>query len=293
VRREWARYPQEAHLLETINSRIRRLTAREIERIQGFEDFWFDLPDVSVLDGIKAAGDAVPPPVSRAIFTSIVNLCELHPRTVMDVCAGAGGLASGVRGISSLETVCLVDRWHVAGRILRHQTLWDPNVVHVADIRSFNLGRYARGVGILCGGFPCQPWSRAGSRRGMHDDRDLLTHAPEMLTKIRPSVFVLENVPGLVGLGAEDYFNSLMARLRRPGSGIRYAVLAAIINAADYGVPQVRKRLFILGLSEASTVDVAKVLNMVESLATHAQSWRPVGDSLESTADREWMQWLY
>ena len=290
VRREWARYPQEAHVLDPAGRRIRRLAAHEIVRLQGFEPDWFDAAGLDRLDSIRAAGDAVPPPVSRALFEALRDSRHWTNPTHVEICAGAGGLASGAMA-AGFETLALVDAWAPAGRILK--THWDPSLVHVSDVRKFDFCSYRGRVGILSGGPPCQPWSAGGARRGELDSRDLLGRVDRMIADSRPEAFVFENVPGLVGGAFAEYFEDLMRRLRSPAEGLRYGVLAAILNAADFGVPQIRRRVFIIGLRDATAADVAAVFDRADVAATYRdRTWRTVSDVLDPTVEG-WMEWWY
>lgn len=295
VRREWARYPQEAHLLDLPQKRIRRLTAREIQRLQGFCPSWFDVPGVSDLDAIRAAGDAVPPPLASAVVMALVQSRPWHRRTFFEICAGAGGLASAVAADGGFECIGLADQWPIAARILRHHKPWDPAAVRVADVRSFDFRSSAGTVGLLTGGPPCQPWSKAGARRGEGDPRDILGQADVIISALRPEAFVFENVPGLLHESCRGYFANLMSRLRCPPGGPHYGVLAAVLNAADYGVPQVRHRLFIIGLREAPSRDVAVVFDRIDALATHrTKPWVTVGEVVLIEGDPGgWMRWNY
>jgi site-specific DNA-cytosine methylase len=290
VRREWARYPQEAHLLEPGARRIRRLLPHEIVRIQGFDPEWFSQAGIDELDWIRAAGDAVPPPLSRAIFRALGETAEWKNRTHLEIAAGAGGLASGASA-AGFEPLALVDAWPTSGKILSAH--WDPSLVRVLDVRRFDFPSYRERVGILSGGPPCQPWSAGGARGGKRDPRDLMGHVHQFIRDTRPEGFLWENVPGLLRGEFSAYFADLMRRLRSPGPGLRYAVLAAIFNAAEFGVPQVRRRLFIIGLRDRRTTDVARVFDAADRMATHrSERWRPVREVLEPGAGG-WMQWWY
>jgi site-specific DNA-cytosine methylase len=296
VRREWARYPQEAHLLDSGRTRIRRITASEIARLQGFEASWFEVPGVSSANRIRAAGNAVPPAMAAAVLRTLADSIPLRHRTHLELCAGAGGLASGLAGHAQFEVVALLDSWSEACRILRYEKPWAPDVVHLTDIRRFDYTRHRNTIGILSGGLPCQPWSRAGNGLGPDDPRDLLGNADELVAAARPEAFVFENVPGLVDRTFADYLSDLLRRLRHPGAHLHYGVMAGILNAADFGVPQNRRRLFIVGLLDGMTRDVAAVFDRIDARASHraAASWVTVGEALGPDLERgPWMRWPY
>src|SRR5262249_11862838 len=152
------------------------------------------------------------------------------------------------------------------------------------------------------GGPPCQPWSRSGFGLGHDDQRDLLGHIHEAVADIQPEVFLFENVPGLASLQNEPYLRALLERLRYPAPALRYGVLAAVLNAADFGVPQIRERIFILGLRDAPASEASRCFDAVEELQTHQRSsgsrtslpsWRTVGSALANQKDPGgWRRWI-
>jgi site-specific DNA-cytosine methylase len=115
LRREWCRYPQEAHLLDEERWRYRRLTSSEMALLQGFDPSWFAVPRLSNLDRIRAIGDAVPPPLAKAILGAIDSKWNWTERAAVEICAGAGGLASAISDRARLEHTLLVDRWSEPG----------------------------------------------------------------------------------------------------------------------------------------------------------------------------------
>lgn len=113
--------------------------------------------------------------------------------------------------------------------------------VLLADIRDIRDWPEAD---ILIGGPPCQPFSAAGKRIGGKDPRDMMPAFFQVLDRVRPRIFLLENVAGLARRrGFIDYFRGLLERASKMGYQVSYRVL----DAADYGVPQRRERLFIIG----------------------------------------------
>lgn len=300
VRRDWWRGPQEAHLLEEERNRYRQLTWQEIALLQGFEPAWFDVDGLSKTDRIAAIGDAVPPPLARAIFASLAHGRNWSNPTAIEICAGAGGLASGAA--SALDHIALVDQWKAACKVLRHDKPWSPGVVCEKSATDLDWLQHAGQVGLLSGGPPCQPWSQAGRRQGLQDPRDLLSGIHQIVAAVEPEAFVFENVPGLVSESNRSYFSAILRNLRRPRSGLRYGVMAGIFNAADYGVPQVRRRLFLVGLREESAAAAWTVLERMASYRSHRaptvadparEPWLTVGDAIGSLPDPGgWRRWV-
>ena len=110
------------------------------------------------------------------------------------------------------------------------------DLLDVADVKR---------IDFLIGGPPCQPFSIAGKRKGTKDERASLLHDyVRLVHELNPEAFLLENVPNLASIDNGDILKRVEQRLRRLGYGIRYEV----VKAADFGVPQMRKRLVMVGI---------------------------------------------
>lgn len=108
--------------------------------------------------------------------------------------------------------------------------------VDVTDIPDFD---------VLCAGFPCQPFSNIGQQKGFEDDRGTLIYQiTRILTEKQPKAFILENVKGLVSHNSGTTFKKVIAAVESCG----YVVHWNVLSCNDYGIPQMRKRLFIVGV---------------------------------------------
>lgn len=146
---------------------------------------------------------------------------------------------------------------------------FDPKKVFEGDVRVFRFEDYD-GVDIIAGGPPCQPFSLGGKARGNEDNRDMFPSAIAAIRTLRPKAFVFENVKGLLRKSFAEYFKYILLQLKYPdillesdswkenldkllcesGKGGRessYDVTYHLVNAADYGVPQMRERVIIVG----------------------------------------------
>jgi len=100
---------------------------------------------------------------------------------------------------------------------------------------------------ILCGGFPCQPFSNIGHQQGFEDERGTLIYrVADILTHKRPKAFILENVRGLLNHDEGKTFERVLSVLKDVGYEIHHKVL----SCDDHGIPQMRKRLFIVGIDK-------------------------------------------
>ena len=155
----------------------------------------------------------------------------------IDLFAGAGGLSLGLEA-AGIETVFAVEI--MADAAATYRATFPGARVHADDIRRVDFRHWA-GVDLVAGGPPCQPFSIGGLRRGRDDGRDFLLEFVRAVLEVKPRAFLMENVPGLISFG--PYLRSVLAPLYD-----FYAISEPqILNAADYGVPQSRRRLVIVG----------------------------------------------
>lgn len=111
-------------------------------------------------------------------------------------------------------------------------------------------------IDLLAGGPPCQAFSVFGKRLGVKDPRGQLPHQYiRILSELEPKAFVFENVFGLLTIHNGETFKELCEILKNPTEGLNYKISVHRLNAADYGVPQFRDRVFIIGSKEGHTIN--------------------------------------
>jgi len=157
------------------------------------------------------------------------------------LCAGAGGLELGLGlALPHYRTIAYVERALAAVAVLRSRMR--DGCLHRApihdDLRTFDGSRYRGRVGILSAGYPCQPFSTNGRRRGFKDERNLWPHVARIANQVRPAELFLENVAAHLTFG----FPLVARDLRRLG----YRFAAGVFSAGEVGASHERKRLFIL-----------------------------------------------
>lgn len=134
-----------------------------------------------------------------------------------------------------------------------------------------------KGVDIIAGGPPCQSFSILGKRSSFKDPRGrLVFEFCRLIRDIRPRTFVFENVPGLLTLnGGADWLELLKYFRQRTG----YAIHHAVLNAADFGVPQIRKRIFIVGLRNGEAFEFPEPTHRnpdeIGLFDAHKPAWLP------------------
>lgn len=167
--------------------------------------------------------------------------------TSIELCAGGGGQALGLEGAGfGHEALVEIDDW--SRKTLRlNRPQW--NVIEGAqcDLTRFDATPY-RGIDLVAGGVPCPPFSIAGKQLGHADERDLFPEAVRVVDEARPKAVMLENVRGFLDPVFADYRHKLREQLRRLGySRVEWSLL----NACDYGVPQLRPRVVIVAIQNA------------------------------------------
>ena len=163
-----------------------------------------------------------------------------RPLTCVEICAGAGGKALGL-AMAGFVHVALVEYEQEYCNVLKaNRPEW--NVI-CADVHKFD-GHPYEGVDLLAGGVPCPPFSVAGKQLGKDDERDLFPEAIRLIREIRPRAVMLENVRGFLDSGFEEYRDHIFTEIKKLG----YVTHIKLLNASDYGVPQLRPRVVIVGI---------------------------------------------
>ncbi len=179
---------------------------------------------------------------------------EQRPNSI-ELFAGAGGLALGLEA-SGFSTRALVEIDKYCCQTLRYNAskyFPDAKVFH-RDITKLDVQKVLKSIhmekeqiDLIAGGPPCQSFTIAKIPKGgrsLDDPRDnLFLHFVRFVREIRPKAFLMENVPGLLNKADGEIFK----RVLNAFSSLGYKLNPQILNSVDYGVPQIRKRLFILG----------------------------------------------
>ncbi|MFC4257410.1 DNA cytosine methyltransferase [Marinobacter lacisalsi] len=197
----------------------------------------------------------------------------------VELFAGAGGLAMGV-ALAGFDTLAVLewDRWacdtmrenkNRGYPVVRDWPIWE------GDVRSFDWTAIPEDIDLLAGGPPCQPFSMGGKHKAFGDQRDMFPTTVGVVRTLKPKAFIFENVKGLTRSSFANYYQYILLQLefpeviRRNGetwpdhlkrlqeektsgalhlNSLTYNVVPTLVNAADYGVPQKRERVFIVGL---------------------------------------------
>lgn len=165
----------------------------------------------------------------------------------IDLFSGAGGLSLGLD----------MAGWNVHTALEFNQTAVDthslnlPNTKHLCeDVRGINFKQF-KGIDLVAGGPPCQPFSVSGKQLGSNDTRDMIPEFIRAVKEAKPKAFLMENVAGLTTQKFMPYLEAQLLEL----SKLKYNIQWAVLNAADFGVPQKRLRLFVIGTMKGIDFD--------------------------------------
>ena len=194
----------------------------------------------------------------------------------VELFSGAGGLALGMAK-SGFQHELLVEynKYAVDTLMKNHDEgqaqikEWD---IRHENVKNISFKKYKGKISVVAGGPPCQPFSLGGKHKAFNDNRDMFPQAVRAVREARPDSFIFENVKGLLRKSFSTYFEYIILQMTYPnvgkedeegweshlsrleethtkGSyrGLKYNVIYRLLNAADYGVPQKRERVFIVG----------------------------------------------
>lgn len=185
----------------------------------------------------------------------------------IEMFSGAGGLAKGLE-LAGANHLAFIEWNEYACKTLRAN--YSPQDVFEVDARSFPFSSY-NDVDIIAGGPPCQPFSLGGKAHGNNDKRDMFPAAIAAIRTLMPKAFIFENVKGILRKSFSEYFEYIILQLTYPQvaqtssdwrknlqtlkeidngenyQNNKYDVTYTLVNAADYGIPQKRERVIIIG----------------------------------------------
>lgn len=194
----------------------------------------------------------------------------------LEIFSGVGGLAEGLK-LSGFQHRALLEFNKDACNSLRLN--FKGTEIFEKDIRDINFSMF-KGVEIISGGPPCQPFSLGGKAKGNQDKRDMFPYAIQGIHELKPKAFLFENVKGLLRQSFSTYFNYIILQLTYPDlhkeikedwqqhlsrleevhtsgnyNGLKYNVIYRLVNAANYGIPQKRERVIIVGVQESLGIE--------------------------------------
>lgn len=194
----------------------------------------------------------------------------------IELFAGAGGLALGSSNAGFKHEAVIEWDADAVNTINENQRrgmrlVSDWPKVEPTDVTRFDVSGIKEDLELIAGGVPCQPWSLGGKHKGFRDERNLFPATVKIVRQLRPKAVIIENVKGLTRKSFHNYYQYIQHQLRFPEieqlvsetwldhlrrlqqhytsgstSGLHYRVVPHLVNAADYGIPQRRERVFIV-----------------------------------------------
>jgi DNA (cytosine-5)-methyltransferase 1 len=189
--------------------------------------------------------------------------CFCYIVRVLDLFSGIGGFSLGLER-AGMRTVAFCE--NNAKRRTWLQGLWPAVPVH-SDVRTLR-GADVGPVELICGGFPCQPFSGAGDRLGAEDDRYLWPEYRRLVEELRPAWVLGENVVGIVDMALDDVLADL--------EGLGYATRAFDIPASALGAPHERRRIWIVANATGERRAEVALHDLARYGAIEDQGWASI-----------------
>ena len=187
---------------------------------------------------------------------------------LLDLFSGIGGFSLGLESTGYFETIAFVEKDKFCQQVLKKNF---KNIPIESEVRNVKGDRYA--ADIITGGFPCQPFSVAGKRRGTDDDRYLWDETIRIIRECKPRWFIGENVEGIINIQEGMVLRQVQDDLEKEG----FQVQCLVIPASGIGAWHQRKRVWILAYSEHNGSHRSKGNETIKS-SNQSKEWVSVGD---------------
>ena len=187
---------------------------------------------------------------------------------LLDLFSGIGGFSLGLESTGQFETIAFVEKDEFCQKVLKKNF---NNIPIESEVRNVKGDRYA--ADIITGGFPCQPFSVAGKRKGTADDRYLWDETIRVIRECKPRWFIGENVEGIINIQEGVVLRQVCDDLEKEG----FEVQCLVIPASGIGAWHQRKRVWILAYSEHNGSHRSKGNETIES-SNEQKEWLSVRD---------------
>ena len=250
----------------------RLISMREAARLQSFPDRYRFLGSFS--SRFKQIGNAVPPLLGKVLGAGFKH------GSYVDLFCGAGGLSEGLRQAGHRVIVATDVNRHMCNTYrLNHEnaTVVQANILNDSDtdnlMDTIESRLKGRTLNLLAGGPPCQGFSTAGKRSPSDVRNSLIFRTLVFIQRLRPENVLIENVPGIQWMHQGRLLKTMLDALTREG----YHPSTLVLKAEEYGVPQRRRRVFIVATQNGDLVEAPDAL--FSAVARH----NPRGDSLRES----------
>lgn len=244
-------------------SQDRLISIREGARLQSFPDNYIFYG--SKTSQYKQIGNAVPPLLAREV-ASLLEPYIKH-KTFVDLFAGAGGMSLGfsMQGYKLLGAIEIEKKYFETYK-MNHPELEEEHLITGDICLEENKQKLVEGLAekpdVIVGGPPCQGFSTAGWRNPNDKRNQLFKEFVNIVDKVKPDFFVMENVPGILTMRKGDAFKEIIKSFEEIGYFVNEPIK---LNAEEFGVPQKRKRIFIIGSKNGIVIKQPKPLFSTDS----------------------------
>ena len=188
---------------------------------------------------------------------------------LLDLFSGIGGFSLGLESTGQFETIAFVEKDEFCQKVLKKNF---NNIPIESEVRNVKGDRYA--ADIITGGFPCQPFSVAGKRKGTADDRYLWDETIRVIRECKPKWFIGENVEGIINIQEGVVLRQVQSDLEKEN----YKVQCFIIPAASVNAWHNRKRVWIIANSEHNGLHCEKRNETIKS-SDQSKEWIFIRDN--------------
>lgn len=239
----------------------RMISIREGARLQSFKDSFIFYG--SKTSQYKQIGNAVPTLLARAVAEAIYP--HINNKSMIDLFSGAGGMSEGflMEGFNVIGSN-EVEKHYFETYLQNHLTTINEDSLILGDItdsiikeKIINSKNKVDEVGLVIGGPPCQGFSYAGWRNPNDTRNQLFKDFVEVVRDVRPEGFVMENVPGILTMRKGEAVKEIISTFESLGYNVNKPFK---LTAEEYGVPQKRKRVFIVGTLSKVKINAPKAL---------------------------------
>jgi DNA (cytosine-5)-methyltransferase 1 len=187
---------------------------------------------------------------------------------LLDLFSGIGGFSLGLESTGYFETIGFVEKDKFCQKVLKKNF---NNIPIESEVRNVKGDRYK--ADIITGGFPCQPFSVAGKRRGTEDDRYLWDETIRVIKECKPRWFIGENVEGIINISEGRVLQQIQKDLEAEG----FKVQCLVIPASGIGAWHQRKRVWIIAYSNSNGLYRQKNNETIKS-SNQSKEWVSIGD---------------
>tara|TARA_A100001015_G_scaffold271461_1_gene325081 strand:- start:871 stop:1776 length:906 start_codon:yes stop_codon:yes gene_type:complete len=188
---------------------------------------------------------------------------------VLDLFSGIGGFSLGLESTGFFKTICFVEKDKFCQKVLQKNF---PNIPIEDEVRNVKGKKYE--AEVVTGGFPCQPFSVAGKRKGTDDDRYLWDETIRIVSEQKPKWFIGENVEGIINIQNGMVFRQIHDDLESEG----FEVQSLVIPASGVGAWHQRKRVWIIANSN-NNGSYRQKRNETKSSSNKSKEWLFVGNN--------------